>query len=471
MKTHAWTLILFLAALPAAAQEPRADCKSGETFLDCANRLLDAAMATATTQAVNQKAANEKAEIAKKSVPESVPDTASSLRDFLPLFFSSLGLGNTTSDKDALTLSFNPELFDFGPANPVSMKAVVRNPVLFEALINQLPEAIRADRKSTLNDQLKDFDDVEYSFVWGRQSDRFGRAIQPHLALIADTFLAINKRAIDATTSDARKRLLNILASPDLPPEINNQPLDKMTPEVQAKVLPALDGYVRELAARQKTIRDLTSSLRFFDLADLVNNQPQVQASVNYRRRNDLVGPDEQSAKFSYEMGFANVNGLRRYCSNLKLATSDPDCLSKYLAENGTTLTGSPRLSVSAEYSKVDAYRFDLPADHFTYSLDRVTKKVGSLSLGRYLRSDDNGTQTTRLDLQADYEDVSGDPKRQSRLVAMATFTHEMSDNTATSFTVIYASKPEYLGEVDKNLSARVGLKYKIDKKKDSPAN
>src|SRR5947209_6574903 len=240
MKNHVWTLILLLATVPAMAQEPSADCKPGEKFLDCANRLLDAAMGSAVSATVQQMAVTEKTAIARKSVPDSGPDTASSLHDVLPLFFSSLGLGNASSTQDDLTLNFNPELLSFGPNNPMSLKAVIHKPVLFEAMVNQLPDAIRADRKSSLTDQLKDFDDVEYSLGWSRQDDRFGRAIQPHLGLIADTFLAINQRAIDATRTDAKQRLLNVLASPHLPPEINTVPVYQLPADASNKVVAAL---------------------------------------------------------------------------------------------------------------------------------------------------------------------------------------------------------------------------------------
>ncbi|HYX24919.1 MAG TPA: hypothetical protein VFC23_12250, partial [Thermoanaerobaculia bacterium] len=195
---------------------------------------------------------------------------------------------------------------------------------------------------------------------------------------------------------------------------------------------PLLGSFVNGLAALKQKIKDMTTSLRFFDLADLVNNQPQILVSADYRKRNVLVGPNELDAKATYEIGFANVNGLRRYCANAKLAPSNPDCLSRYLADFGPLLASSPRLAVSAEYSRADPYRFDL---------------------------------------QADYEDFSGDPKLQDRLVATATFTQKMSDNSTASFSFIYASKPEFLGEVDKHLSAHLGLKYKMDKRKDSPAN
>ena len=55
--------------------------------------------------------------------------------------------------------------------------------------------------------------------------------------------------------------------------------------------------------------------------------------------------------------------------------------------------------------------------------------------------------------------------------MATATFTQKMSDDSTASLSFIYASKPELLGEVDKNLSARLGIKYKMDKRTDSPAN
>lgn len=71
-----------------------------------------------------------------------------------------------------------------------------------------------------------------------------------------------------------------------------------------------------------------------------------------------------------------------------------------------------------------------------------------------------------RFDLEAKHEDVSGDPMKNDRTIAAATLTQNLIDGNVLSFGVVFASKPEYLGEVDKELSARVGLKYKLNKGK-----
>ena len=49
---------------------------------------------------------------------------------------------------------------------------------------------------------------------------------------------------------------------------------------------------------------------------------------------------------------------------------------------------------------------------------------------------------------------------RNDRFVATATYTFNLA-----SFSLVWANKPEYLGEVDKELSARVGLKFKLNMK------
>jgi hypothetical protein len=49
---------------------------------------------------------------------------------------------------------------------------------------------------------------------------------------------------------------------------------------------------------------------------------------------------------------------------------------------------------------------------------------------------------------------------RQSRLTATATLSQKMSDKSIFSIGVAWAEKPEYLGEVDEELSANLGLRW-----------
>lgn len=43
-----------------------------------------------------------------------------------------------------------------------------------------------------------------------------------------------------------------------------------------------------------------------------------------------------------------------------------------------------------------------------------------------------------------------------------------MTDSSAATLSVVYANKPELLGEVDEEISARVGLEFSLDKVKES---
>jgi len=67
-----------------------------------------------------------------------------------------------------------------------------------------------------------------------------------------------------------------------------------------------------------------------------------------------------------------------------------------------------------------------------------------------------------RLDFTASYEDVSDDPAKNDRGIANLTFTYPIANGTFLSIGAVYASKPQYRGDVDKELNARAGLLYKF---------
>ena len=67
-----------------------------------------------------------------------------------------------------------------------------------------------------------------------------------------------------------------------------------------------------------------------------------------------------------------------------------------------------------------------------------------------------------RFDLKASYEDFSDDPVRQDRGVATATFSYPVSPGFFLTLGAVYATKPEFRGEVDEEISARLGLTYKL---------
>jgi hypothetical protein len=462
-------ILLLLAALPSPAQEPETTCGMTETYEDCFNRLVvlsepEARKRTAT-RAATQITREAATRVAQKAVPEGSPDTAGTIRDFLPLFFSSLGLGGVKEENNALTLTFNPDLLQLGPDNPLSLQTLIRNPTAFKALVQALPTGIRAERKSAFEDQLKDFDDVELSLAWSRESERFGRDAMDHRELLSNVFLNMTESAAATVGTSATRDLLGKLADPNLPPDLSKKTPADLDPRVRADLDLFIAAAVQEIHNRQKAIETLARTQGLFKLDDLVNNQPQILVTANYRRRADLVGPDATTAKASFEMGFANVNGLKRHCRRRNQTDPEGACLATYLEKYGRTLETSPRLKVESEYSQTAAYLFTLPEDNFSYGLDRIRSLTARATLGGYLRSDLQGIQTTRMDLEAIYENVTGDEKRNNRLVATLTFTQKLNDDMATTLSAVWANKPQYRGEVDQELGARFGLKYKIDRK------
>ena len=57
---------------------------------------------------------------------------------------------------------------------------------------------------------------------------------------------------------------------------------------------------------------------------------------------------------------------------------------------------------------------------------------------------------------------MSDDPLRRDRGVATLTLTRQIGD-LAVPFGIVYANHGEYLGEVDEQLSAHLGLKFDLD--------
>lgn len=60
------------------------------------------------------------------------------------------------------------------------------------------------------------------------------------------------------------------------------------------------------------------------------------------------------------------------------------------------------------------------------------------------------------------HEDVRDDPLRQNRGIATLTFAHTLTTGLIASATIVYASKPEFRGEVEKEWSSWLGLNYKF---------
>ena len=84
------------------------------------------------------------------------------------------------------------------------------------------------------------------------------------------------------------------------------------------------------------------------------------------------------------------------------------------------------------------------------------------LAYGRNLFVDEDGQPQFRLNISGAYEDVGNDPNRNDRTVLSVNLTKRITDTVAAAAGVTYANRAEFLGDVDKEVSAYVGLKYRI---------
>ena len=66
-----------------------------------------------------------------------------------------------------------------------------------------------------------------------------------------------------------------------------------------------------------------------------------------------------------------------------------------------------------------------------------------------------------RIDLMDKYEDVSDDPMRQDRLVASLTLTRKLGDIDRPVRDRLH--EPHFLTDVDKQVSAHIGLKFDLN--------
>lgn len=460
MKRWMLTVLVLLLTVPAFGQEPQFRCQSEEpSYRDCFDRVLQEAQGNVQAR-VDGGAEETGEDVAAKATPEESPEAATGLRTFLPNFLGALGLGDLSEDNGTLTFTFNPELLSWG-ANQLSLQTVLRESAVFDPLVQALPADIREERRGSLAERLdQDFGDVEASLAWTLENMRFGRDYRDHRELIARLYSQLVSQAAGATGTTASQRFTQVLV------RFPNISLTKSVAEIrsenpdQARVFEtALVEAATEVAQRQTTLVESTERTGFFRLADLINNQPQIHVTAAYHSRDDLVGQDEWSVDGTFEMSFHNLNRWKRSCGE----TQDIACLEKYFDENESALKYSPRLTFSFELGRLSDYDFALPEDDFVFHLDEIETRIASLIYGQYLSLDKEGNQDTRLDLEAKYEDVTGDPMRNQRFVTTATITQRLPNNTSAAVTLVYANKPEYLVEVDEELSARVGLRFKVD--------
>ncbi len=451
--------------------------------------LRDARMAFSTTLKADQLEKRDQAKVNsqdKATSAESGTSGASPLRDVLSRLIAGAGIPGLTDDNGELVFAYNAPkgLFDEGAT--LSLKATAKEGKVYQPLLTAFGEDVRAAKKTALEDRLGDFDDVEFELAVSRLSERWGRDFDFHKDLFDALWIgAANSRSRDAVAQVGLLKVLNTMCRDT--PEFFDQTFKELAdPNLcknfdYIKLRAALADGVSAMVTAFANLVTIAKEKGVMDVADLVNNQPQVFFSLKYQDRDgELTGPDQLSAQFKWEKGFRNVNGLRSHCEGRTVADSKGrkqpslDCVYEYLYCDRSDPTAcsdrnralkAPRISLSAEYVDVDSYAFS-PETGIDLMRDGSESIKAMFGYGRQLSTDADGTGGTRLDFESMYEDVSNDPMKNSRWINTLTYSQQVANETAASISLVWANKPEFLGEVDEELSARLGLKWTMDSKK-----
>jgi len=389
-----------------------------------------------------------------------LPGSSAALEDFLAklrISASTVELGDT--GKTALAV----ELTDFlglSTDHGYKAQAVLRPAAVLPALVKKLS----AEDAAAAAEKLGDFDDVLATLSFTPTTVKLGRSLAPHQQL----FNALMTSASSAEFRRLASEQEDIFKSPGIPEDFDGDFAD-VPVSLREKLRATTEAMWR---AKFKAIGETAASLReegFFLLADLAANQPQFVLNVSRSFRDELVGSEETTAKLSYELGWVNINGFRRSCKG----APDINCLSTYLSPDRRAQLASAnkgsRLTVSLDYTHAQETHPAFAGQRV--DLDGKRRFTGTVAFGRNLQVLPDGTITRRVDLTGSYEDWTDDEAHQDRGVVKLNFTQRLSEDVSATIGAVWATKPEFRGDVDHEVSARMGLTYSIDKKKKVGAN
>jgi hypothetical protein len=415
-------LLLLTISAGATAQER---CLSRDTPRQCIRRLI------AARAYVNAQAAAASTNSGTTAVTGPI---RSAVKDFLSAASAELD-GSTVKDSGtAFTIDYN--------LNPqVNVHAVVTDPVLSAAVQEALktdPAGLAAAKRS-----LGRSDDVEVALSFNSVTQRLGRDVRPHRALLDDMlagFAAANPPAAAAIPAD---RL--------------DTPFEQIIPDAAARLTAMSDFETAAIAAMPPALEQIEK-----DFGALANNQPQLFATIAAHRLAPLVGPSERKYEVTFQIGSDNVNSFRH--GDGRDCESRGTCLAAfndYVARR-TRRHHNGRISLSAGYRTtalndpgVTTTPFQVVSSHtFTYSATYGQELKGLLT-GKPTRFDitfqaDGKTKThsvttpevtgIRVPRRVTAPPQSLLPARTDYSVA-GTFTQPLTNSFLAPLSIVYAKR------------------------------
>jgi len=469
--------LLGIGSAPALAQGTARDCPDTLTVVQCWDLVSGVAALTLEDTAAARASHETDHQIQAKTtgVPTAGPGITSSISDFLPLLAAGLGVASTSNPDGSLTLETNLALPIGVRPQRARLRGILHRARLFDALDQALPADTREATRTTLEHDFGDFDDVELSLAFNLETGHFGRSFGAY----TDLYGALFQQAWSATELDlgparerdkliAFTRALRSLQSEEGPCGAADEtiPVRCLTPSARASMIEAAEAG----RAVDQALGERMRTGGLFRLATMINNQPQLNLEGTARLRHGFVGPDEYSLTGRFELGFVNVNSYRGFCRH-RQQDVDLDCLETYLRQPGVhqSLDHGDRLWLSASWTSRRDFVAVLPAQAINFALAGSSALDLDAGLGRYVAVNGQGIETGRIDVSLEYQANDASAMRNDRLIASASYTHRVNDTMSLLVGFVYANKPEFITDVDRKVSANIGLRYRLQSPTPSP--
>jgi hypothetical protein len=476
-------LLAFLVATIPGDAYAAAQCMLTETVTECWTRTFKElnAQIPARKEVTNEETADLLAK--PTGIDTGDVNLASNTKDFLPLLSLAGLLGNAakTGSDGTYVIDLNFLIPGLAQDNNAQLQAVVNSqPKVSGALADQLPEETRDDTVKKLEGTLGTTDDYAVSFTYNWIDRYHGRGFKQYRNRFGALVKAVALRSAP-TGADPIKTLLAFTEKHKTEfTAVFDTPFDQIGDPAKRAQLKQLTENVLDLeTARLTTDRKAFADAGLLHFADLLDNQPQLYFSAQKRFRAALVGGDETSFKLTYSWALTNFNHAMSDACHVGLDTLNPsaeilnDCVDQYsefVRSNLATIKDGTKFSFSAEYLNLAKDEIDLPAQGLTgITLNGAKKVVVSAGWSRLFSAGQAGGQPMRMDLVAKYENVTDDPERRDRGVATLTITRKFG-NLTVPLGIVYANHGEFLGQVDRQLSAHLGLKFDLTGNQGAPA-
>jgi hypothetical protein len=469
MKRLLMPLLLIVALVPPAFAQDADKCEGEETIQMCLDRVSGAIKDAAAT-ADETKA---KADVAKANtgVPSVSGPLGSAVKDFVSRFLASADSSFLTQNNDgSITLDLNVGAKKFVTGNPFKVQAILHAPKLDA----KVKAGLTGDTLLNTEKSLDELDDIEFSLSYSPQNRNLGRDLEPHRPL----FQALVASAPFASEDIARFRDKVGELTRTFGAEIMAREFKDMG-TARASIEPATIAAGRQLAGDNAAAVQQLKDNDIDTFVALLDQQPQLFASVIQRNRNELIGGDSLSFKVTYETSGRSLRNFYQVaatngCGETQLAARDGDCADAwraFAADEKTQLAAetSGRFAFSLEYTGVDANNVEvaLPAPAtgpFKLATDETESLIGSITYGYTMAKDDAGMRKNGFDLKVSYENVTGDKDKDNRFVASATYSHKMSDTMTMPIGIVYANHENdpAFKDTDRKLAMHFGLVFKM---------